>query len=352
MKNNKAKINIIDPIFFHNVYEWWCSLFSSNFDFSLYSLSNNKWNLWKFFKLESKKSFHLKSNTFVFFKKPNVNTSNYNILWDIFMNNLCFHPSFLSSKNSIFYSEYYMDWKWFIKNFLFYTLGKLFFRNKKVIVPHKLWINSFKKITNKVFYLPQLYSWDVINKPIIRDDNRIKFLFAGRISQYYKNVEFLIKNFQRLKRDECELYFVWKIFDLKEEFRTLLDNSKYNIKYLWEKTFDELTEIYKNCDVLVLPSKSEPIGSVVMEAMANGCIPIVSDFVWGGGYLNNWNSWFLFKSDDDEDFTRILNYCADNKDLLYKMRCNAVELVKNQYWIKNPDVINMYTNQLKIFLKE
>ncbi|MBQ5945852.1 glycosyltransferase [bacterium] len=30
---------------------------------------------------------------------------------------------------------------------------------------------------------------------------------------------------------------------------------------------------------MILPSKSEPIGAVVQEAMANGCIPIVSDLV-------------------------------------------------------------------------
>jgi glycosyltransferase involved in cell wall biosynthesis len=42
----------------------------------------------------------------------------------------------------------------------------------------------------------------------------------------------------------------------------------------------ELRERYRAADVIVLPSRSEPWGLVLNEAMATGCVPVAS---WGAG---------------------------------------------------------------------
>ena len=259
----------------------------------------------------------------------------------VFMNNLSYDCLFLKSNRSIFYSEYYAQWKSKIKNLLFYIVWFLFFRNKKLLVPHKLWLDTFKKISKNVFYLPQLYDWNVLDKPIKRKDSKVIFLFVWRISQYYKNVEFMISNFERVENRNCELLLAWKIYDIDDRYLEIMRKRGGNIRYLWEKSFSELEEVYQASDFLILPSKSEPIGSVVQEAMANGCVPIVSDLVWSEWYIDNWINGFTFKSNNAESFLEILNKCINfDKESIYKIKENAINKVKEKYWIKNKWLID------------
>lgn len=338
--HKNEKLNFIDPILKHSVYNWWAIFFNKYFLFHIFSLENNEKNKNNSFtKLAtSKLRLSLKSNTFLFFKDPKTNKDNINIIWDIFMNNLSFKPKYLNSKTTAFYSEYYSEWKSKLKNLLFYIIWYLFFKNKKIIVPHKLWEKTFRKISKNVFYLPQLYCGDIVDSPIKRQDSNIKFLFVWRISQYYKNVEFMIKNFLNLKQKNCELLLAWKIYDIDDKYRSLLQESEGNVKYLWEKSFSDLEKLYQSCDFLILPSKSEPIGAVVQEAMANGCIPIVSDLVWSSGYLDNQINWFVFKSNDDNNFLRILNDCSKlSSDEIHKLKVNCITKVKTNYDCKKGD---------------
>jgi glycosyltransferase involved in cell wall biosynthesis len=64
---------------------------------------------------------------------------------------------------------------------------------------------------------------------------------------------------------------------IEEEIERL--GVKDRVKLLGFVNQSALPEIYRACDVLVLPSDYEPFGVVVNEAMLCGCVPIVSDRV-------------------------------------------------------------------------
>lgn len=107
----------------------------------------------------------------------------------------------------------------------------------------------------------------------IKKNNQIKnFIFVGRLSQE-KNIEQLITVFNQLKD------FNLNIVGYGPLEEKLKKKSKDNIKFLGKINNGDLSEIYQKNDVFILPSKSEPWGLVVEEALYNGLPVILSNRV-------------------------------------------------------------------------
>ena len=74
--------------------------------------------------------------------------------------------------------------------------------------------------------------------------------------------------------------------------------SKENIHFLGAVNNKELPAIYQKMDVFVLPSKSEPWGLVIEEALNNGLPVIVSDRVGCAEEIINDTNGIVFKLDE------------------------------------------------------
>jgi glycosyltransferase involved in cell wall biosynthesis len=112
----------------------------------------------------------------------------------------------------------------------------------------------------------------------IRVDNRCKkdfeYLFVGRLIPV-KNIFFLIQTFNRLKRK-------LKIVGTGVLEPVLKNIAGSNITFMGGIPNNQMHLMYKDCDVLILPSISEPWGLVVEEAIHNGLPVIISDKVGCG----------------------------------------------------------------------
>lgn len=106
-------------------------------------------------------------------------------------------------------------------------------------------------------------------------ESRVKvehFLFVGRLIEV-KNLKMLIKVFNEMPNLKLTIAGDGP---LKKELKSYANANISFIGYIPNK---ELPHLYKRSDVFVLPSKSEPWGLVVEEALNNGCPVIVSDMV-------------------------------------------------------------------------
>lgn len=112
-----------------------------------------------------------------------------------------------------------------------------------------------------------------VPQPPFEARERVKnFLYVGRLSPE-KNLEFLIRAFEKLP--ELTLNIVG--FGPQETFLKSIAGA--NIVFHGAVANAELPKYYSANDVFVLPSKSEPWGMVVEEALNNGVPVLVSDRV-------------------------------------------------------------------------
>lgn len=124
-----------------------------------------------------------------------------------------------------------------------------------------------------------------------------KFLFVGRLVEV-KNLRMLIGVFNSLP----QLTLTIAGFGVQEHELTAM--AKDNIVFLGAVNNKELPEVYQSNDVFILPSKSEPWGLVVEEALNNGVPVIVSDRVGCHEAIVNGSNGIVFSPYNSEDALR------------------------------------------------
>lgn len=108
----------------------------------------------------------------------------------------------------------------------------------------------------------------------------LRLLYAGRLTDLDKGVLLLpdIMKFVRNAGGHACLSVVGGGEDetrLKNKVETL--GLSDCIDFLGRRSTEEMPSIYRNSDVLLLPSRFEGCGFSLLEAMAQGCAPIASD---------------------------------------------------------------------------
>lgn len=120
-----------------------------------------------------------------------------------------------------------------------------------------------------------------------------KFIFVGRLSPE-KNLQFLIETFNQLP----DLNLMIAGFGPQELFLKSIANQ--NIVFIGDIPNLELFKLYRQNDVFILPSISEPWGLVVEEAFNNGLPVIVSDKVGCAKEIVNDSNGIIFKLSDPD----------------------------------------------------
>ena len=178
----------------------------------------------------------------------------------------------------------------------------------------------YKSFNSNVCNLP--YSINVQKK--IKNYQVPKFLFVGQMVER-KGIKLILDTLKKLNTQEYKFTFVGD-GPLRKDVINLSRQNK-NIKYIKFKNELELNRIYMQNNILVLPSKYDGWGVVIIEAMARGMALLSSDNVGASKeYIkHNFNG-------------RIFNLKKNNFE-------NQIN-----YYIKNTNKIKLFGNRnIKIF---
>lgn len=94
----------------------------------------------------------------------------------------------------------------------------------------------------------------------------------------------------------------------------------------------QLAKLLAGMDCLVLPSRLESFGMVVVEALAVGVPVIVSDHAGASALVqDNINGWVVASDDEEQLFQKMLE-CCDNVEQLRLMQANCVHSVAAYDW--------------------
>jgi glycosyltransferase involved in cell wall biosynthesis len=101
----------------------------------------------------------------------------------------------------------------------------------------------------------------------------------------------------------------------RAELQRLAGFIEIDSKVIFLGNIDEMNEFYSLLDVYVLSSRSEGLGTSLLEAGACGCAVVSSDCGGPGDYIENAVNGYLFDIEDDERLSGIFSELAADSSL-------------------------------------
>ena len=219
-------------------------------------------------------------------------------------------------------------------NYIFYQIIDSFIdiylsigsQNKKYYLANNI---NKKKIVTVPYVVDNDFFY--INKKI-KKTKIINYLFAAKLRKR-KGADLLLEAIKLLKKD--------KIFTLNSQFLIIGEgymkkdlkeyakkNNLKNVKFLPFQNQKKLSKIYKQSDVFIMPSRTEPWGLTINEAMAAQNIIISSNLV-GSSFdlvVDGVNG-FKFRNNDSNDLANKILKVYLNKKHINKYKLNSKKII-------------------------
>lgn len=142
----------------------------------------------------------------------------------------------------------------------------------------------------------------------IRDNADIHLLYVGRLD-YQKGFDVLLKAFSQVGRRDLKLTVVGSAVNQDPVERPIIDA----VEYLPWVTPDEVNNLYKTADALVVPSRWEGFAMVPLEGMAMGLPIIASDCTSLPELVTDDVTGYMFPVGDHGALAKILMNIEKNK---------------------------------------
>lgn len=160
----------------------------------------------------------------------------------------------------------------------------------------------------------------------------LTLLYVGQIKAI-KGIDILIKACRLLRKENLtpEILIAGEVTNLKDEsyYRELKRAARgLKIEFSGWIPHQKLSAIYKRADIFVLPSYTEALPMVVMEAMASG-LPVIASKTGGAEELvNDGNNGFLVPVGDHRALKERIKILLENSDLRESMGKRGREKIK------------------------
>ena len=172
----------------------------------------------------------------------------------------------------------------------------------------------------------------------IRDKHDdFKIIFVGSVTDR-KNPDLIVKAISELD-DEISLEIIGPTPNKTylNELKKSISNSQHKKNILLTPfiAIDELIEKYSNADLFILPSKSEGLGRVVIEAQATGCPVLVSSNTGAVDLIIDHETGYIFENDNLEDLKDKIKNIIDNQQHSVQVGLNGKSFVTQNHTIEN-----------------
>lgn len=163
-------------------------------------------------------------------------------------------------------------------------------------------------------------------------DDTLRIIFAGRLEEYQKRISDVKEIIKKLSVTPIKYHF--QIIGDGSEYQPIKDElaaeiARGNVAMPGWVPGDAVLESFKQSDVFILTSSSEGFSISLIEAMANGCCPVVTDIPSGSIQLiESQKSGFLIPVGDLDTFVEKLIYLYQHQEDLQRMRRAAWEIGK------------------------
>jgi glycosyltransferase involved in cell wall biosynthesis len=148
-------------------------------------------------------------------------------------------------------------------------------------------------------------------------DGSISFLWVGRLNEN-KDPITVLKGFEKYFaiNPAAKLYMIYQEDDLLDEVRGLINQSqllKDHVVLVGKIAYPELELWYNAADYFISGSHSEGGSYALMEAMACGCVPIVTNIPAAMKMIDRGNAGYYYEAGNAEDLFMVLSQLDNEK---------------------------------------
>jgi len=153
---------------------------------------------------------------------------------------------------------------------------------------------------------------------------KIRILIEGDSNSHYKNVDESFKIVDKLNKNRFEIWYMSYNGKPKKWYKV--------DKFLNKVPFHNVTNIYKQCDILLKSSWLESFSYPPLEMMATGGYCIVVPNGGNKEYLKNEKNCLFYKLGNINEAVNAINRLINDKELQNKLYENGLETARHRDW--------------------
>lgn len=195
----------------------------------------------------------------------------------------------------------------------------------------KIYINQIGVDSHRIKKIPNFSSLAPVERVVFNGDNPTVFVSLGRFVEK-KGFDVLLSAFQKFIVKSSGPAFLYLAGDgpLCESLKRLASELgiEHCVKFIgW---IDDIVSFYDSGDIFVLPSRDEPFGIVLLEAMARGK-SIISTNIGGPRDFLDSSTAFLVEPDDSQSLSEAMLLAVTDQSLRLRKAEKALQLFCAQY---------------------
>lgn len=203
------------------------------------------------------------------------------------------------------------------------------------------------------YFVPLVCDKPQTDRSLYCDNGKIKILDIGKYRDY-KNHFFVVDAFSKVKHPKIfEVTIIGQLSSKAEQDyhdrleQYIKDKHLENIIHLRGHVgFNEMDEVYANNDVLLLASKNETAGMVILEAMAKG-LCVISGYNCGlTSYIDEYKCGLSFPGKQVPDLVKVLDQISENKSIISNLGQKAQKIAQDEF------CFDKYKEHLNILLEK
>ncbi len=185
-------------------------------------------------------------------------------------------------------------------------------------------------------------AWINIDNYLNADTKRLstgtfKIIFVGSVTER-KNPKIIIESLETIDED-ISFEIIGQTPNLKylKELNKLIASSKH-AKSITMTPFikaEELILKYSSANLFILPSKSEGLGRVIIEAQSTSCPVLVSSNTGMTDLIIENETGYIFENNNKNDLTKKIQYIIDNYESALQIGLNSKDFVKENQSVTN-----------------
>jgi glycosyltransferase involved in cell wall biosynthesis len=155
-------------------------------------------------------------------------------------------------------------------------------------------------------------------------------LFAGRLEPT-KRVELLLRAWQRIPKNHNAILLIAGNGKMESELKTLCRKLNIEHRVRFHGISSEIHLVMQAADLFVLPSLTEGMPNVLLEALATGLPVIVTKMPAYTGFIKHLQNGYLFEDKGPEPLASAINHLLQNKDLAKQLGSTGRITVEQRY---------------------